>query len=157
MVRRSALNLLVPNKRLGLDRNLDAYLANGAHLLGGTLFLSKPLLYRGMHAHNYYLTENIFSMQQNLGRADWKSRASQFKRDVVEAMFCNGVRRCLPEHQLAAVLRAHFDKDQMALLNKRCPEAYQLWRPPYGLVRRVMGRIYRRGWESFLAKASRSG
>jgi glycosyltransferase involved in cell wall biosynthesis len=157
MARRSALNLLVPNKRLGLDRNLDAYIANGAHFLGGTLFLSKPLLYRGMHAHNYYLTENIFSMQQNLGRADWKTRAPQFKRDVVEAMFYNGVTHCLAEHQLAEVLRAHFDKDQMALLSKTCPEAYRLWRPPHGLVRRVMGRIYRRGWKSFLAKAFTSG
>ena len=108
--------------------------------------------------HNYYLTENILSIEQNLSRADWKTRAPQFKRDVVEAMFAKSSDALFwPSINLLRSCERILTKNQMALLSKTCPEAYRLWRPLHGLVRRVMGRIYRRGWESFLAKASTSG
>jgi hypothetical protein len=58
-------------------------------------------------------------------------------------MFHNGVARWFTEQQLAQVLRAHFDKEQMTLLRKTCPEAYRLWRPAHGFARRVRSRIYR--------------
>jgi glycosyltransferase involved in cell wall biosynthesis len=130
MVRRSALNLLAPNKRLELrGPALDAYLANGAHFLGGTLFLSKPLVYRGIHSKTWYLTDRIFSMQQNLGKSGWTTQAPQCKRALVEAMFQNGVTRWFSETYLAQVLRTHFDSDQMTLIRETCPEAYRLWLP----------------------------
>ena len=49
MFRRAALNLMRPYRPLGYKIQADAYLAQGAHLLGGTLFLTKPLIYRGIH------------------------------------------------------------------------------------------------------------
>ena len=82
-------------------------------------------------------------MQQNLGRPGWKTRAPQCKREIVEAMFHNGVTRWFTEQQLTEVLRVHFDKEQMTLLGKSCPEAYRLWRRRNGVVRRAMGRICR--------------
>jgi glycosyltransferase involved in cell wall biosynthesis len=150
MLRRSALNLLVPNKRLDFKGPaLDAYLANGAHFLGGTLFLSKPLVYRGLHSKTWYLTDSIFSMQQNLGKAGWTTQAPQCKRDVVEAMFHNGVTRWFPGTHLAEVLRVHFDRGQMMLIRETCPEAYRLWRPSEspvgsdGFLRRAKRRVSR--------------
>ncbi len=67
MYRRSALKFLKPNKRLSYNF-ADGYLARGTHYLGGTLFLSRPLVYRGVHSSNDFLAESICSMDQRAWR-----------------------------------------------------------------------------------------
>jgi glycosyltransferase involved in cell wall biosynthesis len=143
MIRRSALNIMTPYKALGPKSGLAGYLAHGAHFLGGTLFFSEPLVYRGVHESNVWLTEDVFSMQQNLRRAGGETIGSQRKRDVLEAMFHNGVTRWFAEEHLVDVLRVHFDEDEIALVGKTCPEAYRLWRR-WGQSRSFARRIVRR-------------
>ena len=128
MVRRLAARLLVPHKRFDYDVALDAYLAFGAHFLGGTLLVPRPLVYRGIHANNDYITENMFSMTQISARYDAKERFPVCKRDAVEAMFHNGVTRLFTESHLAELLRRHFDKEGMAMIGNACPEAFKIWR-----------------------------
>jgi glycosyltransferase involved in cell wall biosynthesis len=128
MVRRLATNLLIPHKRFGYNVALDAYLAFGAHFLGGTLLVRKPLVYRGLHASNDFISENIFSMAQITARYDAVEHFTACKRDAVEAMFHNGVTRLFPESHLAGLLRRHFDEEQMAMIGKGCPEALKFWR-----------------------------
>jgi hypothetical protein len=123
---------------------LDSYLANGAHFLGGTLFLSKPLVYRGLHPRTVYLTNSIVSMQQNLGKEGWTTKAPQNKREAVEAIFHNGVTRLFPESHLAQVLRAHFERDQITMIREACPEAYRLWQPSGSAA--SSGSPVRRAW-----------
>jgi len=154
MVRRLATNLLIPHKRFGYNVALDAYLAFGAHFLGGTLLVRKPLVYRGLHASNDYITENIFSMAQSTARYDAVERFPACKRDAVEAMFHNGVTRLFTDSYLAKLLRRHFDEEQMAMIGDACPEALKVWRshrPRHktkrtarGFIRRLWGRRRRR-------------
>ena len=128
MVRRLATSLLVPTKQFSYNGSLDAYLAFGAHFLGGTLVVRKPLVYRGVHPGNTYISENIFSMAQISTRADAPHQAPECKRDAVVAMFHNGVSRLFDEQHLGGLLRKHFNDEQMALIGKESPEALKVWR-----------------------------
>jgi glycosyltransferase involved in cell wall biosynthesis len=127
MVRRSAAKLLVPNRPLGYN-SLDSYLAFGAHFLGGTLFLEKPLVYRGLHSRNDYIAETLFSMFQNKARDGAPKRTPQCRRDVVESLFRNGVTQVMAPKRLSRFLRSNFDEKEMALLGAQCPEALEIWR-----------------------------
>lgn len=148
MMRRAALNFLIPSKQLRYIRSADAYLANGSHFLGGTIFLSSPLVYRGVHTSNGYLSDNIFSVHQKHNRVGWQSRAKECRRDVVESMFHNGVTSWFDEAYLAKVLINHFEGDEAALIGRACPEAYRLWqsnqprRQPRQLLRRALKRVF---------------
>jgi len=61
MFRRAALNYLRPHKPLAYKGCADGYLAQGAHVLGGTLFLQKPLVFRTLHEKNSWISDEIFS------------------------------------------------------------------------------------------------
>jgi glycosyltransferase involved in cell wall biosynthesis len=126
MVRRLAAKLLIPNKTLGYN-SLDSYLGFGAHFLGGTLILERPLVYRGIHPKNDYISDNLFSMTQDLARENAPRISPQCRRDAVEAMFHNGVTGLISAKRLARLLRNHFDEEQMALLGSNCPEALEVW------------------------------
>lgn len=90
MFRRRALHFLRPHKKLAYKRAADSYLAHGAHMLGGTLFLTKPLVYRGVHGGNAYLTDAVFAMGQDLKREDGEQRGPECLVDVREAIIANG-------------------------------------------------------------------
>jgi GT2 family glycosyltransferase len=127
MVRRLATKFLVPNKPLGYNC-LDSYLAFGAHFLGGTLIVQKPLVYRGIHTDNDYLEDDLFSMtHQRQAREDAPHMTPQCRRDVVEALFHNGVTSVVGPGRLAKLLQAHFDEKEITLLGAVCPEAYEIW------------------------------
>lgn len=75
MLRRTALEYLRPHKPIitarGVEKKaLDAYLAPGAHRLGGTIFISKPLVYRSIHADNSYLCGDLCTSFQSSARPD---------------------------------------------------------------------------------------
>lgn len=92
MFRRSALHYLRPHRQLAYKGSADAYLANGAHLLGGTLFLTKPLIYRTIHADNRWIDSRIFSIMQNMAKPDGVDLANNdiCISDVTEAIRHNG-------------------------------------------------------------------
>lgn len=90
MFRRAALKLTRPHKSLAYKGAADAYLAQGAHLLGGTLFLTKPLVYRGVHEKNGWLVGEIFATRQDKARPLRKNFREQCLADVIEAIRLNG-------------------------------------------------------------------
>jgi hypothetical protein len=91
MLRRTALDLLRPRKSLSYKGALDSYVAQGAHMLGGTLFLTRPLIYRGLHAENHYITPDVFAYTQPMQRKGYTGAIpSQCRRDVLEAIRANG-------------------------------------------------------------------
>jgi glycosyltransferase involved in cell wall biosynthesis len=90
MFRRSAVNLMRPNKPLAYKRAADSYLAQGAHLLGGTLFLTKPLIYRRVHPGNSWLNQELFFTCQENGQPNLVNRTSECLVDVIEAIQHNG-------------------------------------------------------------------
>lgn len=80
MFRRSALNYLRPHKTPPFKNVADAYLAQGSHLLGGTLFYTKPLVYRMAHDRNDWLSSQLFSSFQDT----WHSNAPMQAKEVLE-------------------------------------------------------------------------
>jgi glycosyltransferase involved in cell wall biosynthesis len=99
MFRRAALNYLKPIKSLAYNSCADGYLAQGAHMLGGTLFLPKGLLYRTVHSKNAWITDEIYSSFQNKQRPGVSQWAKVALADAVEAIRANG----LPEIEQARV------------------------------------------------------
>jgi hypothetical protein len=90
MFRRAALDLLRPHRALGYRGSADSYLAQGAHLLGGTLRLTKPLIYRTAHSGNAWLCEGVYASTQNKRRPNGSEASRQCLVDVVEAIKANG-------------------------------------------------------------------
>jgi glycosyltransferase involved in cell wall biosynthesis len=90
MFRRSALKYLRPHKIFSHKGNADAYLCNGVHLLGGTLFLTKPLIYRMLHDGNDYIVRDFYSSFQNKGRQGAGLWAEVCRLDAIEALRHNG-------------------------------------------------------------------
>jgi hypothetical protein len=90
MFRRSALNLVRPHKQLAYKIQADAYIAQGAHLLGGTLFLTKPLIYRAVHDANWFTDESILATDQNKKQSNIVDHSPECLVDVIEAIQHNG-------------------------------------------------------------------
>lgn len=75
MLRRAALDYLRPHKPIiaaGIveKRALDAYLAQGAHRLGGSIFIRKALVYRSLHATNAFIANNLCTSFQSSAKTD---------------------------------------------------------------------------------------
>lgn len=92
MFRRPALVAMRPNKLLAYKRQIDAYLAPGAHMLGGSMFLMKPLIYRGVHAANGWQREDVWGQSQ---APKLTGIGKQCRADVEEAIIANGHARDL--------------------------------------------------------------
>lgn len=87
MFRRAALMAIKPHRRLAYRRAIDAYLAPGAHMLGGSMFLHERLVYRMVHDENSWLNKDI----------GWQGRRPKgeyigalCRADVTEAIIANG-------------------------------------------------------------------
>jgi len=90
MFRRPALNFLRPHKTFPIKNSLDAYIAQGAHLLGGTLFYTKPLIYRMIHERNDWISNSIYSSFQKQERADAIPEGDIALQLAKEALRVNG-------------------------------------------------------------------
>jgi glycosyltransferase involved in cell wall biosynthesis len=90
MFRRAAVELMRPSAPPKWRKELDSYLAQGAHLLGGTLCLTKPLVYRTLHADNSYLLDRIISLANIEGKFNGVDRARMRLQDALAAIKANG-------------------------------------------------------------------
>jgi glycosyltransferase involved in cell wall biosynthesis len=97
MFRRPALVAMRPNKPLAYKRQIDAYLAPGAHMLGGSMFLMKPLIYRGVHAGNGWQREDVWGQSQ---APKLMPIGKQCRDDALEAIIANGYGRDLERAKL---------------------------------------------------------
>lgn len=87
MFRRPVLRAMRPHRPLAYKRQIDAYLAPGAHMLGGSMFLLKALIYRGVHAGNSWQREDVWGQSQ---RPKLTPIGAQCRADAVEAIIANG-------------------------------------------------------------------
>lgn len=127
MFRRAALDVMRPHKGLAYKGSADSYLAQGAHLLGGTLRLTRPLVYRSAHAANAWLSEGVWSSTQNKRRHDGtaEERSRECLVDVVAAIRANG-----HDVHLARAERRHLLKRWRRSIGKR-------WRKWTGQTKRT--------------------
>ncbi len=94
MFRRAALNYLRPHRPLGSKTGADSYLANGAHALGGSLFLKKPLVYRSLHENNTWIRKDIYATEQRQHRDDaFPGEEAILRVDAAEVLAHNGAPR----------------------------------------------------------------
>lgn len=66
-------------------------------MLGGSLLLTKPLVYRSIHGGNEYLADYIFASSQDKGRYDGAARTALCVEDVLAAIRGNGGEQYLPK------------------------------------------------------------
>jgi glycosyltransferase involved in cell wall biosynthesis len=90
MFRRAAMELMRPNAPVDWFKEVDTYLAQGAHRLGGTLFLTKSLVYRSVHENNSYLVNRIISLEHQEGKFDGAARGRLRLQDAIKAIKANG-------------------------------------------------------------------
>lgn len=126
MYRADAVRLIRPNRKLEYKGHADAYLANGCHMLGGSLLLRQPLVYRGVHDSNDFLAPVIFSMFQKQEKQGAIFRSDMAKRDVVEAFLANGGLDWFSASDLAEIINAHFTIDEIAKLVSDIPALSQI-------------------------------
>lgn len=86
MFRRAALQYLRPHKPPSSKIYADGYLARGLHLIGGSLFLMKPLVYRTLHESNSLISKNIFSSLQQKNRLGAPVSTDPRHDDLIEAL-----------------------------------------------------------------------
>jgi glycosyltransferase involved in cell wall biosynthesis len=91
MFRRAALEMMRPKSPPSWLMDLDSYFAQGAHLMGGTLFLTKSLVYRTVHADNAYLVNRIISLAAtHVGKFDGPGHSRLRLQDALAAIEANG-------------------------------------------------------------------
>ncbi len=86
MFRRAALEYLRPAKVLTYKICADVYLAKGAHMMGGSLFLMKPLVYRSLHDTNSYSSGSLFSTFQKKRRSETREAGGEYLADALAAL-----------------------------------------------------------------------
>jgi glycosyltransferase involved in cell wall biosynthesis len=136
MFRRGVVELLRPIKSIPYRGEADSYLANGAHMLGGTIFIEKPLVYRQLHGKNAWMTENYFSMDQIRYRPGAEQNSEVCKRDSAAAFLENGARDLFERRYLSKLLYRHFSRDSLKSLRKESHHAAELAPPGFTEWRR---------------------
>jgi glycosyl transferase family 2 len=113
MFRRDALELIRPKRPVAYHQ-ADAYCAQGAHMVGGTLFVNKVLSYRGLHGSNLMHTARYFSAYQQRHERGVQNVAREAKLDAIDAFFANDGHRLFQPERLLKILQAHLDTDALA-------------------------------------------
>jgi glycosyltransferase involved in cell wall biosynthesis len=126
MFRTEALRLIRPGKELAYKGQGDDYCANGAHMLGGSLLLREPLVYRGLHDRNDFISRHVMSMWQRRQRDGAVPMSAIAKIDVVEAFFANDGLRYFDPLNIREVLLAQFEDDELGRLKAAVPVAREL-------------------------------
>lgn len=97
MYRRDAVEMIRPLRKLPYN-HADTYLANGTHLLGGSLFVHKSLVARMIHDKNVFNHSRIFASRQVYGIS--KLNGGNPALDAAEALFESGNHKLLDRKRL---------------------------------------------------------
>ena len=74
MFRRPALQFLRPHRELIMRNDADTLLGTGTHIMGGTLYLDEPLVYRLLHENNDWIDQDLFSSILPQGKRPTRSQ-----------------------------------------------------------------------------------
>lgn len=127
LFRTEAVKLIRPNRKLEYRGHADAYLANGSHMLGGTMLLRQPLVYRGLHSENDFIAQSVFSMFQKKGKPNAVFRSDMARRDVIEAFLANGGLEWFSVENLRGVIQAQFSGPEFDLLLADVPGVAEIF------------------------------
>lgn len=127
MFRSAALKLLRPARALAYKGHFDSYCAQGAHMQGGSLVLREPLVYRGLHGHNDFLRETIFSMYQIRRKDDRALPQYRYRIDAVEAFLHNGGLEVFDQSSVRDLLIAQFRGQELPMLLRALPQVAEIF------------------------------
>lgn len=108
MFRSAALRLMKPPEPLSYKGNADSYCAQGAHMMGGSLFLREALVYRGLHPQNDFITDTMFSIFQKQGRPTAVWRLENFRIDAFASIVKNGGLKLFDPGSVRELIAAQF-------------------------------------------------
>jgi glycosyltransferase involved in cell wall biosynthesis len=129
MFRTDALKLIRPTRKLQYKGHADDYFANGAHMMGGTILLQQPLVYRGLHQSNDFISNSIFSMFQRQANPNANFRSDLAKRDALQAFLANGGLELFSLGNIQSVIHAQFSGPEFASLLAEVPSVAQILTP----------------------------
>lgn len=127
MFRRDALEALRRDTYMTDTKvHADTYCVNGAHFLGGTLFVDEVLSWRGLHKDNAAESPWVFSSKQVRHRPSFVDSSKAIRRFAVETLLENGRAKMIPVKLLAQSLSAHFSNDVIDEMLKAYPSYEEL-------------------------------
>ncbi len=126
LYRSDALKTFRPHKKLSYSGQGDSYCAQGAHMLGGTILLNEPLIYRGLHKRNDFIRDSVFSIFLSQAKDTAKFLSDRVKIDVVDAFLANGGMKEINRGKFSAVILAQFPGTQLYDLFELVPAAKEL-------------------------------
>jgi glycosyltransferase involved in cell wall biosynthesis len=122
--RRDAVELLRPKKALQSKRAADTYFAPLIHMLGGSLYYSKPLVLRSFHTGNSWLPERIVSRPAT---QNGRQKAGELARvEALDAFFSNNHSELLEANLLRATMMANLSKEQRQRLSSMHADVAEL-------------------------------
>lgn len=121
MFRRDAMELVWPRKPLSYRGQGDDYLAQTAHMMGGTLFVEEALVCRCLHGNNESGTGLPISPYQRTVSPEIEALSRQAKFDAIEAFIINGGTDCFDHGYLWDMLITHFKPEEVTALAEKQP------------------------------------
>ena len=126
MFRSDALRTFRPSKKLSYVGQGDSYCAQGSHMLGGTILLNEPLVYRGIHQNNDFISNSVYSIFIRQAKPGAQFLADRVKIDVVEAFLENGGLERVDLENFREVIYAHFPGNYLVDLIAAVPIVKEL-------------------------------
>lgn len=112
MIRRDALELIQPNNFVPETKAFgDTYCAQGAHLIGGTLYLDRVLSWRGLHENNTVESDRLFSKYQKRQRDDFDEICRNLKWAAFKSFILNGGADHLTPANFGEIVTSHFPSE----------------------------------------------
>jgi glycosyltransferase involved in cell wall biosynthesis len=126
MFRSDALRTFRPSKKLSYVGQGDSYCAQGSHMLGGTILLNEPLVYRGLHQNNDFISNSVYSIFVQQAKPGAQFLADRVKIDVMEAFLANGGLETVDLNDFREVVYAHFPGTYLSDLIANVPIVKEL-------------------------------
>lgn len=130
MFRTDALRLIAPVKTLAYKGLADNYCAHGTHMMGGSLVLREPLVYRGIHSRNDFMNEVVFSIYHNPARPEFTDMENVAKIDVLEAFLKNGGLELFDPELVQGLIIAQFQGAEFIRLLRTVPQVAEIFGEP---------------------------
>ena len=107
------MELIAPNDFVPATKVFgDTYWVQGAHMIGGTLYVDEVLSWRGIHGRNTAESDQIFSRDQKRHRTDFDAIAAKLGSELKWASLRSFLRNDGWKHLTAAnfgeIVTAHF-------------------------------------------------
>jgi glycosyltransferase involved in cell wall biosynthesis len=124
MLRRDAMQLIAPRNFVPTTKAFgDTYWVQGAHMIGGTLYVDEALSWRGIHGRNTAESNLVFSHDQKRHNSDFDLISKEIGKKLKWASFCSFLQNDGWKHFTPAnfgeVVTAHFKGDELYALAKQ--------------------------------------